>query len=62
MKNIKSTIAIMAIAVGFISAMDGNQKTENYGYHETASSTNTERTLKTTNEVNGELTITLPVS
>ena len=28
MKNIKSTIAIMAIAVGFISAMDGNQKTE----------------------------------
>jgi hypothetical protein len=51
----------MAIAVGFISAMDGNQKTENYGYHETASSTNTERTLKTTNEVNGELTITLPV-
>ena len=61
MKNIKSTIAIMAIAVGFISAMDGNQKTENYGYHETASSTNTERTLKTTNEVNGELTITLPV-
>ena len=61
MKNIKSTIAIMAITVGFISAMDGNQKTENYGYHETASSTNTERTPKTTNEVNGELTITLPV-
>ena len=61
MKNIKSTIAIMAIAVGFISAMDGNQKTENYGYHKTASSTNTERTPKTTNEVNGELTITLPV-
>ena len=61
MKNIKSTIAIMAITGGFISAMDGNQKTENYGYHETASSTNTERTPKTTNEVNGELTITLPV-
>ena len=61
MKNIKSTIAIMAITVGFISAMDGNQKTENYGYHETASSTNTERTPKTTNEVNGELTINLLV-
>ena len=61
MKNIKSTIAIMAITVGFISAMDGNQKTENYGYRETASSTNTEITPKTTNEVNGELTINLLV-
>ena len=39
MKKIKSTIAIMAIAVGSILAMDGNQKTDNYGYYEAPKTT-----------------------
>ena len=54
MKKIKSTIALMAIAGGSILAMDGNQKTDNYGYYETTSSNNIGTAPKTTKGVNVE--------
>lgn len=39
MKRSKLIIALMLISIGFVSAIDGAQKTENYGYYETTTTT-----------------------
>jgi len=35
MKDIKTLVTIICISAGSIAAMDGSQKSENYGYYET---------------------------